>query len=60
MNEYVSILGLVDKGLRPIKKVLRFAKFSVSILGLVDKGLRLAFIILIKVFVESFNPWFSG
>ncbi len=37
----VSILGLVDKGLRPIHSVcLLILTISVSILGLVDKGLR--------------------
>jgi len=38
----VSILGLVDKGLRhPFPKRIRRYSNGVSILGLVDKGLRL-------------------
>ena len=38
----VSILGLVDKGLRlPISGCFVMPTYCVSILGLVDKGLRL-------------------
>ncbi len=56
----VSILGLVDKGLRH-----RFGKFEhilqlVSILGLVDKGLRQWLKYKSEARTISFNPWFSG
>jgi len=37
----VSILGLVDKGLRLSPNMLKDYCLVVSILGLVDKGLRL-------------------
>ena len=36
----VSILGLVDKGLRRYLLLITARQKSVSILGLVDKGLR--------------------
>ena len=39
----VSILGLVDKGLRHIEFTSMNQSIEVSILGLVDKGLRLGF-----------------
>ena len=56
----VSILGLVDKGLR----LSSFEKIEdvelVSILGLVDKGLRPLGIAIAHIISKGFNPWFSG
>jgi len=57
----VSILGLVDKGLRLAAQLcIRKRLNDVSILGLVDKGLRLLLIFDPRSLNGSFNPWFSG
>ncbi len=57
----VSILGLVDKGLRQKKKMSEIATDTkVSILGLVDKGLRLETRKCKFTIGKCFNPWFSG
>ena len=56
----VSILGLVDKRLRPARPAEKDATGLVSILGLVDKRLRP---VLYEYEVNRhsrFNPWFSG
>ena len=42
VSSKVSILGLVDKGLRLLRRFRNVGADQVSILGLVDKGLRLA------------------
>ncbi len=56
----VSILGLVDKGLRR-KLAVRFERErEVSILGLVDKGLRPTSMLSGRDKDYRFNPWFSG
>jgi len=57
----VSILGLVDKGLRRYRSV-RFTDLErwVSILGLVDKGLRRNIADFLFYQLVCFNPWFSG
>jgi len=57
----VSILGLVDKGLRQfVWKYILSHYYSVSILGLVDKGLRQLRVVIKSKTRLSFNPWFSG
>ena len=56
----VSILGLVDKGLRHNSSNIFSIQIYVSILGLVDKGLRPIWPVSEKHLESSFNPWFSG
>jgi len=51
----VSILGLVDKGLRHQTAFFYANINQVSILGLVDKGLRLTVEIIVTVTVEMFQ-----
>ena len=57
----VSILGLVDKGLRLLFCFSFYINnLMVSILGLVDKGLRRLCIVGLQNDSFGFNPWFSG
>ena len=56
----VSILGLVDLGLRLIGGDNLPRCFKVSILGLVDLGLRRLQIQINSAGYFCFNPWFSG
>jgi len=61
VRKHVSILGLVDKGLRLGIIILSHESHpNVSILGLVDKGLRLKTALLSSALLVCFNPWFSG
>ena len=59
-SDFVSILGLVDKGLRHGVRQKLLPSWHVSILGLVDKGLRLKRLFISIAEKLGFNPWFSG